>query len=106
VNADLEVPMEVKLAGTVLTPPHFFHGKHSRYEHEQFDCRGNDGTTFRVIDNVTIGPQVPVHPGDHVMVQGELVHDRGQPPIVHFTHHDPWKTHVDGFIELNGRRYA
>jgi len=98
--------MEVRYAGTVLTPPRFFFGKHSRMEHEQFDCRGADGTRFRVIDNVTIAPRVPVAPGDHVVVQGELVPDRGQPPIVHFTHHDPWGTHVGGYVELNGRRYA
>ncbi|BDE06882.1 hypothetical protein WPS_21580 [Vulcanimicrobium alpinum] len=98
--------MEVTYAGTVLTLPRFFHGKHSRYEHEQFDCRDARGATFRVIDNVTIGPRIPVRPGDHVTVKGELVHDRGAPPIVHFTHHDPWKTHEDGFVRLDGRTYA
>jgi hypothetical protein len=41
-----------------------------------------------------------------VSVKGELVHDRGRPPIVHFTHHDPWGTHEGGSIELGGRVYA
>ena len=98
--------MEVTLHGTVSTPPRFFQGKHSRFEHEQFDCRADDGSTFRVIDNVTIGPRIPVVPGDRVTVKGELVHDRGQPPIVHFTHHDPWGTHEGGFVEAGGRVYA
>ncbi len=98
--------MEITLGGTVLAPPTFFQGKHSRFVHEQFDCRGDDGRTFRVIDNVSIGPRVPVNPGDRVTVKGELVHDRGRPPIVHFTHHDPWGTHEGGFIELGGRIYA
>lgn len=98
--------MEVTLGGTVLAPPRFFHGKHSRFTHEQFDCRAPDGSTFRVIDNVSIAPRVPVAPGDRVTVKGELVHDRGQPPIVHFTHHDPWGTHEGGFIEVGGRTYA
>jgi hypothetical protein len=98
--------MEVTYAGTVLTRPTFFHGKHSKYEHEQFDVKRDDGSTFRVVDNVTLAPRVPVAPGDAVTVRGELVHDRGQPPIVHFTHRDPWGTHPDGFINLNGHVYA
>jgi Protein of unknown function (DUF3465) len=99
--------MEVQYSGTVTTKPHFFFGKHSRMEHEQFDVRRDgDGSPFRVIDNVSIGPRVPVQPGDHVSVKGELVHDRGRPPIVHFTHHDPWGTHEGGSIELGGRVYA
>ena len=99
--------MQVQYSGTVLTPPRFFFGSHSRMEHEQFDVqRDGGGGTFRVIDNVTIGPRVPAHPGDHVTVNGELVHDRGRPPIVHFTHHDPWGSHPGGSIELGGRVYA
>ena len=99
--------MEVQYSGTVTTPPRFFKGSHSHMWHEQFDVRRDgDGSPFRVIDNVTIAPRVPVRPGDHVSVKGELVHDRGQPPIVHFTHHDPWGTHEGGSIELGGRVYA
>ncbi|MDB5040794.1 MAG: hypothetical protein JWN27_1520, partial [Candidatus Eremiobacteraeota bacterium] len=91
---------------TVQAPPSFLQGKHTRFEHDQFDCRGYYGNTFRLIDNVSIWPIVPDIPGDRVTVKGELVHDRGRPPIVHFTHHDPWGTHEGGFIELGGRIYA
>ncbi len=98
--------METRFDGTVTTPPTFFYGKRSRSEHEQFDCRADDGRTIRVIDNVTLAPRVPVRPGDRVTVQGEEVHDRGQPPIVHWTHHDPHGHHPDGFIEFDGRTYA
>ena len=98
--------MQVHYSGTVTTPPSFFWSKHSHREHEQFDVRADDGSPFRVIDNVTIAPRVPAHPGDRVSVQGELVHDRGRPPIVHWTHHDPRGRHPDGFITLGGRIYA
>lgn len=99
--------MEVRLDGTVTTPPHFFYGTRTRAEHEQFDCRADDGTAFRVIDNVKLAPPVPVQPGDRVTVQGEEVHDRGAAlPIVHWTHHDPAHVHEDGFIALHGRVYA
>lgn len=101
--------MEVRYSGTVTTPPRFFYGSHSHMDHEQFDVRRDPdagGGLFRVIDNVSIGPRVPVKPGDRVAVKGELVNGRGKLPIVHFTHHDPWGTHEDGSIEVGGRIYA
>ena len=98
--------MEVHFAATVTTAPHFFVGSRTHAEHEEFDCRTDAGATVRVIDNVALAPRVPVVPGDRVDVQGEEVHDRGRPTIVHWTHHDPSHRHVDGFIVLNGRVYA
>ncbi len=98
--------MQVHYSGTVTTPPVFFSSKHSHHVHEQFDVRADDGSTFRVVDNVSITPRVPAHPGDHVIVQGDLVNARGQPPIVHWTHHDPGHRHADGFVELGGRIYG
>jgi len=98
--------MEVRYTGTVVTPPSFFTSRHTQRTHEQFDVRADDGSRFRVVDNVTIAPRVPARPGDRVTVQGELVHDRGRPPLVHWTHHDPRGRHPDGFIALGGRLYA
>ncbi len=98
--------MEVRYTGTVTTPPTFFTSRRSHRTHEQFDVRSDDGSRFRVIDNVSIAPRVPARPGDRVIVQGELVHDRGKPPIVHWTHHDPGRRHEDGFVMLGGRVYA
>ena len=97
--------MEVRYTGTVTTPPIFFSSHRSHRTHEQFDVRSDDGSRFRVIDNVSIAPRVPVRPGDRVTVQGELVRNRGL-PIVHWTHHDPGRRHVDGFVALDGRVYA
>ena len=98
--------MQVRYTGTVTTSPSFFTSRHTHRTHEQFDVRADDGTPFRVIDNVTIAPRVPARPGDRVTVEGELVHDRGRPPIVHWTHHDPRGRHPDGFVALGGRVYA
>lgn len=98
--------MEVTYRGTVTTPPRFFSSHHNHREHEQFDVRSDDGSAFRVIDNTTITSRIPVHAGDRVEVRGELVHDRGRPPIVHWTHHDPRGRHLDGFVSTGGRVYA
>ncbi|HET9393327.1 MAG TPA: DUF3465 domain-containing protein [Candidatus Rubrimentiphilum sp.] len=97
--------MEVTFAGTVSSMPTYFFGTRTRCEHETFDVQTASGP-IRVIDNVDIAPPVPVRPGDRVEVRGEMVHDRGSLPIVHWTHHDPQGRHVDGFIRLRGRVYA
>ena len=97
---------EVTLTGTVTTEPTFFYGTHTHATHEEFGLRTGDGSDYTVIDNVDIAPRIPVHPGDQVEVHGELVHDRGRAPIVHWTHHDPGGRHEDGYIILDGQRYA
>jgi hypothetical protein len=55
---------------------------------------------------VGLAPRIPVQPGDQIQVKGEMVHDPGSIPIVHWTHHDPEATHQDGFIRFQGRVYA
>jgi hypothetical protein len=59
-----------------------------------------------VIDNVDLAPRIPVQPGDRIEVCGEMVHDPGKLPIVHWTHHDPANRHPGGFIRFRGRLYA
>jgi hypothetical protein len=97
--------MMTDLTGRVLTEPRYFFGTHTQCEHEQFDLSTQQGVV-RVIDNVDLAPRVPVHPGDTVEVRGELVHDSGKPPVLHWTHHDPAHRHPDGFIRFHGKLYA
>ena len=73
--------------------------------HEAFDAQTNAGP-LEVVDNVDIAPPCPVQVGDRIEVRGEMVHDRGRPPVVHWTHHDPSDRHAGGFIRLRGRLYA
>lgn len=73
--------------------------------HEAFDVQSSAGR-LEVVDNVSIAPRCPAAPGDRVEVKGEMVHDWGRPPVVHWTHHDPSHRHADGFIRLHGRVYA
>lgn len=93
------------LSGIVTTEPTYFFGTHTRCEHEEFRLTTRQGPV-EVIDNVDIAPRVPVHPGDSIDVRGEMVHDPGKPPILHWTHHDPAHRHPDGFIRLHGQLYA
>ena len=99
------MPARVDFHATVATPPRYFYGTRTHCMHETFDVRSAAGR-LEVVDNVAIAPKCPVHVGDRVEVCGEMVHDRGRPPVVHWTHHDPRHRHPDGFIRLHGRLYA
>lgn len=98
-------PAEVTFDARVNSPPRFFYSRRSGFEHEAFDAQSVAGG-LEIVDNVTIGPRVPVRPGDRIVVRGEMVHDPGRAPIVHWTHHDPSGRHAGGFIRLQGRVYA
>jgi hypothetical protein len=100
------LPVEVDFGATVTSPPRYFMGTFTNARHEAFDCRTDDGLNVEVVDNVELAPPVAVVPGDRVAVRGELVHDSGREPVVHWTHHDPAARHPDGWIDFAGRRYA
>ncbi len=102
----LREPSEVAFDATVTSRAHFFYGSNTHAMHEAFRVRSDDGHSLEIVDNVKLAPRVPIAPGDHVFVQGELVPQASHGPLVHWTHHDPRHEHPDGFIELDGRRYA
>ncbi len=98
-------PARVDFVATVASVPHFFFGSRTRSVHEAFNVQTAAGP-LEVVDNVSIAPRCPVQSGDRIEVCGEMVHDPGRLPVVHWTHHDPSGRHADGFIRLNGRLYA
>lgn len=98
-------PSEVTFEGRVTSSPRFFFGRRTQCEHEAFNVQTRAGGV-EIVDNVAIAPRVPVQPGDRIEVRGEMVHDPGRPPIVHWTHHDPGNVHQAGFIRLRGQVYA
>jgi hypothetical protein len=98
-------PAWVDFTARVASPPHFFYGSRTHCVHEAFEVQSSAGRV-EVVDNVSIAPRCPVQPGDRVEIRGEMVHDLGRPPVVHWTHHDPSNRHPDGFIRLRGRLYA
>ncbi len=100
------LPAEVEFRATVTSAPRFFTGTLSNARHEAFEVRSADGLALEVVDNVDLAPQLPVGPGDEIVVRGELVDSAERGPLVHWTHHDPAGRHPDGWIDFNGRRYA
>ncbi len=99
-------PSEVTFDGTVTSAPHFFYGSRTHAVHEAFNVRSDDGRPLEIVDNVALAPRVPVVVGDRVAIRGELIPDAKPGPLVHWTHHDPAGIHPDGYIDLNGKRYA
>jgi Protein of unknown function (DUF3465) len=98
-------PAMVDTMATVTSRPTFFTGARTNAVHEQFSAQTPAGP-IQVIDNVDLAPRVAVAPGDSIEVCGEMVHDPGRNPVVHWTHHDPAHRHPDGFIRFRGRVYA
>lgn len=96
---------EVTFDARVTSGPRFFMGSRTHCMHEAFDAQTQAGSV-EIVDNVDIAPRVPVLPGDSIQVRGEMVHDPGRKPIIHWTHHDPQGEHAGGFIQLRGRVYA
>jgi hypothetical protein len=75
--------------------------------HERFVVQVQSGTSslgLFVADNVSIASAAPLHPGDEVVVKGELAfNDLG--PVLHWTHRDPRLRHQPGFVEVGGHLY-
>lgn len=73
--------------------------------HERFIVRlTNVGMTVLVEHNLSIAPRVPVAAGETVVVHGEYIWN-AQGGLVHFTHHDPDRSHEGGYILYGGKRY-
>jgi hypothetical protein len=102
----LNVPSEVEFSGVVVSRPHFFFGANTHAMHEAFVVRSDDGQRVEIVDNVKLAERVPVQPGDHIAVCGELIPQTRHGPLVHWTHHDPAGLHPGGYIDFAGRRYA
>lgn len=98
-------PAVVDFQATVASAPRYFFGSRTHSTHEAFDVQSAAGP-LEIVDNVSIAPRCPVQVGDRIEIRGEMVHDAGRPPVVHWTHHDPRHHHPDGFIRLHDQVYS
>ncbi|KAA9131063.1 DUF3465 domain-containing protein [Marinihelvus fidelis] len=73
--------------------------------HQRFIVRLPGGLTVLVAHNIDLAPRVAgLAEGDRVSFFGEYEwNERGG--VVHWTHHDPGRRHVDGWIRHNGKTY-
>lgn len=73
--------------------------------HERFIVRLPDvSLTVLVEHNLSIAPRVPVSAGESIVARGEYIWN-AQGGLLHFTHHDPQRSHEAGYIVYAGKRY-
>ena len=73
--------------------------------HQRFILRLPHGQTLLVAHNIDLAPRIDaLQVGDEVRFFGEYEwNDKGG--VLHWTHHDPKREHVGGWLEHRGRRY-
>lgn len=74
-------------------------------KHQRFIVRLDNGQTLLIAHNIDLATRVPSSStGKTVYVYGEYEWN-AEGGVVHWTHHDPAGTHVDGWIQFEGVRY-
>jgi len=73
--------------------------------HQRFIIRLSSGQTLLIAHNIDLAPRIrDLRQGDAIAVYGEYEwSDQGG--VIHWTHRDPKRRHIDGWIEHNRRRY-
>ena len=73
--------------------------------HQRFILKLASGQTLLVAHNIDLPPKIKgLKKGDTVGFNGEYEWTE-QGGVIHWTHHDPAKHHVDGWLEHQGQRY-
>ena len=72
--------------------------------HQRFLIRIPDGLTLLIAHNIDLAPRVPLKLQDQVSIYGQYEwNDKGG--VLHWTHHDPDKSHPEGWIMHEGIKY-
>jgi hypothetical protein len=73
--------------------------------HQKFILQLSSGKTLLIAHNIDLAPRIGnIREGDFVEFCGEYEwNEKGG--VVHWTHHDPARRHVGGWLQHNGRTY-
>jgi len=73
--------------------------------HQRFIVRLSSGQTLLIAHNIDLAPRISdLREGDVISFYGEYEWS-AQGGVIHWTHRDPKRRHVDGWIDHNRRRY-
>jgi hypothetical protein len=74
-------------------------------QHQRFIISLASGQTLLVAHNIDLAPRIDsLNPGDRVEFFGEYEwNEKGG--VIHWTHHDPDGSHIDGWVKHKGKLY-
>jgi hypothetical protein len=73
--------------------------------HQRFVVRLASGQTVLIQHNIDLAPRIDeLNVGDTVSFSGEYIWNE-QGGLIHWTHHDPARTHKGGWIKHKGKTY-
>lgn len=73
--------------------------------HQNWVMELSNGHTVKISHNTDLAPKVPgLDKGDTVTVFGEYEYT-AKGGVIHWTHHDPAKRHIGGYIRYKGKKY-
>ena len=72
--------------------------------HQRFLIKTAEGLTLLVAHNIDLAPRVPLAENDEVSIYGQYEwNNKGG--VLHWTHHDPNKSHAEGWVQHQGKKY-
>lgn len=78
---------------------------HEGSRHQKFILSLPNGLTVLVAHNIDLAPRIDhLQKGDVVEFYGEYEYNP-KGGVIHWTHHDPQRQHLDGWLKYQGRTY-
>lgn len=73
--------------------------------HQRFILKTSTGQTLLVAHNIDLAPRVPsLNKGDRIEFNGEYEWS-SKGGVIHWTHHDPQRRHIPGWLKHKGKTY-
>ena len=94
--------VQVQASGRVLA---VLADDHEGSRHQKFILSLPNGLTVLVAHNIDLAPRIDhLQKGDVVEFYGEYEYNP-KGGVIHWTHHDPQRQHLDGWLKYQGRTY-
>ncbi len=94
--------IQVKGAGTIVK---LLSDDLQGSKHQRFLVKVNDQQTLLISHNIDLAPRIDtLREGEKIEFFGEYVWNK-KGGIIHWTHHDPNKHHIDGWLKFRNKLY-
>lgn len=94
--------LQVRATGTVVA---VLKDDNEGSRHQKFILELSNGQTVLIAHNIDLAPRInTLQKGDQVEFYGEYEYtEKGG--VIHWTHHDPQRRHIDGWLMHDGQTY-